>query len=163
LDRKGLDAYSSALLYLVRRPFGLAGGSGSEDLSRDVEILTYAALLRGDRRLAASLFGESLVTFWELEDLWGTAEALEGLATVAGAEGVVERAARNAGAAEALRETIHARPFPSDRAVMDRYLERVRRSVTPEAWEAARQAGRETSVEEAVDYALEPLLGASHP
>jgi predicted ATPase/DNA-binding XRE family transcriptional regulator len=131
--------------------------------ARTVSYSGYAALLRGDRRLAASLFGESLVTFWELEDLWGTAEALEGLATVAGAEGVVERAARNAGAAEALRETTHARPFPSDRAVMDRYLERVRRLVTPQAWEAARQAGRETSVEEAVDYALEPLLGVSHP
>jgi len=40
LDRKGLRSMLFALLYLVaRRLFGLAGGSGSEDLSKDVEIL----------------------------------------------------------------------------------------------------------------------------
>jgi predicted ATPase/DNA-binding XRE family transcriptional regulator len=130
--------------------------------ARTVAYSAYAALLRGDRGLAASSFGEALVTFWELDDLWGTAEALEGLATVAGAEGVAERAARIAGAAEAVRETIHARPFPSDRAVMDRYLGSVRRSISVQAWETAHDAGRAMTVESAVDYALSPLPGALH-
>lgn len=131
--------------------------------ARTVAYSGYAALLRGDRRLAASSFGEALVTFWELDDLWGTAEALEGLATVAGAEGVAERAARIAGAAEAVRETIHARPFPSDRAVMDRYLGSVRRSMSVQAWETAHDAGRAMTVEAAVDYALAPLPVVPHP
>ncbi len=39
-----------ALLYLVRRPFGLAGGSGSEDLSRDVEILTGITFVTPEKR-----------------------------------------------------------------------------------------------------------------
>ena len=42
-----------ALLYLVvRRVFGLAGGSGSEDLSKDVEILVLRHQLKVLRRQA---------------------------------------------------------------------------------------------------------------
>jgi hypothetical protein len=156
----GDDALATSALDEARSLYGELGDQHFG--ARTVAYSGYTALLRGDRRLAASSFGESLVTFRELDDLWGTAEALEGLATVAGAEGVANRAVQIAGAAEAVRQTIHARPFPSDRAMMDRYLGPVWGSMTAQAWEAAHQAGLAMTVDEAVDYALEPLLGGLH-
>lgn len=125
--------------------------------ARTVLYSAYAALLRGDPAMADSLFRESLVTFWELEDLWGTTEALEGVATIAAARGFARRSARVAGAAEALRETINARPFPADRAILDRHLGQVRVTLDDAAWRAAMDEGRSMSHDAAVEYALERM------
>jgi predicted ATPase/DNA-binding XRE family transcriptional regulator len=122
--------------------------------ARAILYVGYGALVRGDAKRASSLFADSLVTFWELEDLWGTAEALEGLTAATGAGGDAVRAARLFGAAKVLRETVNTRQFPSDRAVMERHLENVRSSISAEAWEIAQREGETMNSEDVVDYAL---------
>lgn len=122
--------------------------------ARAVLYTGYAALIHGDTKRAASFFADSLVTFWELDDLWGTTEALEGLTAVAGADGDAGRAARLLGAVRVLRETINTRQFPSDRIVMERQLKEVRSSTTTDAWEFAQQEGETMKTEDVVDYAL---------
>jgi len=124
--------------------------------ARTVLYLGYAALLGGDPRRSAEFFRESLVTFWELEDLWGITEALEAMAAISAADGSHERAVCISGACEVLRKTINARPFPADRAVLDRYLETARAAIEDRVWQAAYERGCAMTVEEAVDYALAP-------
>jgi hypothetical protein len=119
----------------------------------------YATLLGGDEKAASALFRESLITFWELDDLWGITEAIEGLAATAAAGGLAERAATIAGAADVLRERINAKPFPADRAVTERYLAAAKATVGEPAWESMLEKGRAMPVEEIVDYALETVRG----
>ena len=127
---------------------------GDEHFAARAELyIGYAALSGGERERAATLFRESLITFWELEDLWGTTEALEALVTIAAA-GHPGRAVRIAGAADALRETINLRPFPADRALRDRSLDDLRPTIAASTWRAAWEKGRAMTVEEAVDEAL---------
>jgi len=125
--------------------------------ARAVLYSGYAALLKGDEPAARALFRESLIAFWELEDMWGTTEALEGVASIAGRSGSGERAATIAAAAEALREKINARPFPADRAVKERSLEAVRSAMDEISWYERSSLGGSMSSEDAVTYALEDL------
>jgi hypothetical protein len=115
----------------------------------------YAALLSGDEGVASDRFCESLITFWELDDLWGATEAIEGLAATAGAARLSERAATIAGAAETLRGKINARQFDADRAVMERHLAIAKASVSDQAWQVMLETGRAMSVEEMLDYVLD--------
>lgn len=91
-----------------------------------------------------------MITFWELEDLWGTTEAL-----AAAAHGSGSRAIRIGSAADALREKINMRPFPSDRAVTERALDGLRSTIPERTWRAEWETGRAMSSEEAVAAALE--------
>ncbi len=124
--------------------------------ARTVLYMGYAALLSGERTQAVSLLRDSLITFWELDDLWGTTEALEALAAAAAAAHDSDsRAIRIASAADAQRETINARPFPSDRAVTDRALDALRSAVGESTWQAEWETGHAMTIEEAVEEALE--------
>jgi predicted ATPase/transcriptional regulator with XRE-family HTH domain len=123
--------------------------------ARAVLYSGYVALLGGDINSASALFRETLISFWELDDLWGITEAVEGLAATAGADGHAERAAIIAGAAETLRERINARPFPSDRAVMERHLATSKATVGEPAWGVLLDRGRAMTVEAIVEFVLE--------
>ena len=124
--------------------------------ARTVLYMGYAALLSGKRTQAVSLLRNSLITFWELDDLWGTTEALEALAAAAAAAHDSDsRAIRIASAADAQRETINTRPFPSDRAVTDHALDALRSAVGESAWKAEWETGHAMTIEEAVEEALE--------
>jgi hypothetical protein len=82
------------------------------------------------------------------------AEALEGLAASAALRGDALRAARAAGAAAALREAI-AIPIPPDWAeVHERLVAEARALAGEAAYDAAVAAGREQSLEEAVEDAV---------
>ncbi len=122
--------------------------------ARSVLYLGYAALLRGESAGALSSIRESLITFWELEDVWGVTEALEGLAAIAADRDGGTRAIRIAGAADRLRETVNTRPFPADHAVLERSLERLRPTIDDPTWTASWEAGRAMSLDEIVDEAL---------
>jgi predicted ATPase/DNA-binding XRE family transcriptional regulator len=147
------DERAEPVLHRSRDLYAALGDEHFE--ARTVLYSGYAALQRHEPDVGESLFRECLILFWELDDLWGTTEALEGLAAVAAAQGSAERAATIAGAAEALRETINARPFAADRAVLDRNLEAVKAPMDERAWQAARDQGRAMTAEQAVDYVLE--------
>jgi predicted ATPase len=131
--------------------------------ARAILYVGYGALVAGDTKRASSLFEDSLVTFWELEDLWGTAEALEGLTAAAGADGDAVRAARLFGAARVIREKVNTRQFPSDRAVVERHLENVRSSITAEAWKVAQLEGEIMNPEGVVEYALDKAAPQASP
>jgi predicted ATPase/transcriptional regulator with XRE-family HTH domain len=115
--------------------------------------LGYAALLQSDADSALALFRETLITFWELDDVWGSVEALEGIAAIAAEREDGTRAVRIAGAADALRETVNTRPFPADHAVLERSLERLRPKIQDAIWAATWEAGRAMSLDDAVEEA----------
>jgi predicted ATPase/DNA-binding XRE family transcriptional regulator len=123
--------------------------------ARTLLYLGYAALLRGDPAAALASIRASLIAFWELDDLWGATEALEGMAAVAAHRDGGTRALRIAGAADALRETVNMRPFPADHALLRRSLERLRPDIDDVAWAASWKAGRSMAFDEAVDEALQ--------
>lgn len=118
----------------------------------------YTALFEGEIEGARTLFAASLETFWELDDDWGVAEAVEGSAALAAASGDPERAAWIAGAAEGLRSTISARPFASDSAVLERYLIAVRASLDEDLWRRQWDAGRGAGAEQVVDSILSETI-----
>jgi len=127
------------------------------DRHYEARTLVYAghhALRSGDLEAAAERFRESLVMFWELEDLWGTTEAIEGFAATAGALGSLTRAAMLSGAADALRETINTKQFAADMRHMEEMLDIVRSRASPEMWRSSFDRGRSLPVEEAVAFAL---------
>jgi len=71
---------------------------------------------------AWALFAESLRLRHELGDQVGTAELLENIAGLAAVRAQPERAVQLAGAAAALREIIGAPLSPMRRAIVDRWL-----------------------------------------
>ena len=103
---------------------------------------------------AVTLFRESLLMFWELEDLWGITEAIEGFAAAAGAAADVERAGLLCGAAEALRERINTMQFAADRRHMEDMLNGVRAAAGVEGWRSLFERGRALALDDAVAYAL---------
>jgi DNA-binding CsgD family transcriptional regulator len=90
----------------------------------------------------------------DLGDKVAGSASVEGMACVAGAGRVAERAARLFGAAEALREATGSQLPTTDRAVQEAYLAAARSRVGEGVWIAAWEEGRFTAFEEALDYAL---------
>lgn len=85
----------------------------------------------------------------------GIAECLESLASLAAANRQPQRAARDLGAAEALRETMGA-PLPRPEcAEYDRTVTAIRAACGDKAFVAAWEAGRTMTIEQAVATALE--------
>lgn len=114
----------------------------------------YASLLRGDPEAATSFFRRSVIAFWEVDDLWGMTESLEGISAALASGGLGEPAAVIAGACEALRKATNRAPFPADRAVVSRILAQTRSAMEQAAWEEAWARGESMTTEEVVDLAL---------
>ena len=127
------------------------------DRHYEARTLVYAghhALRSGNIDGAAARFREALMMFWELEDLWGTTEAIEGFAATAGALGSLTRAGMLSGAADSLRERINAKQFAADRRLVEKMLDGVRAGASPAVWRSSFDRGRALSVEDAVTFAL---------
>lgn len=92
-------------------------------------------------------------TYRRLEDRWGLAEALEGFSALNAANDEPQSAARLAGAADALRDDLGARPLPADRVSVERYLAVARASVDPDVWRSAWDDGRSMQIEKAIQEA----------
>jgi DNA-binding NarL/FixJ family response regulator len=97
---------------------------------------------------------ESLVLRYEFGDPVGVSLSLDGLASVAGAQGRLARAARLFGMAEAIRARIDAIPFPHLQIVYDRAVAAVRAGLGEQAFAEAWAQGRATPADQAVAYAL---------
>ena len=123
--------------------------------ARSLNNVGELACEQGDYEAARALMEESLSLRRELGDKWGIAYSLEAFASLAVAEGQPERAARLWGAAEALREAIHAPLPPNEREQYARDLAAVRATLGEEAFSAAWAAGRAMTIEQAMEYALE--------
>jgi predicted ATPase len=108
-----------------------------------LEILGETARRSGDVASARDRFADALHSFVGLGDGGGIADALDGLARVAAAAGDGERAGRLVGAAERLREVRGRRPIRTDVPL-------------PDVPASARDEGRALSLDDALDYALQP-------
>jgi tetratricopeptide (TPR) repeat protein len=116
--------------------------------------LSYLALLEGDLREARDLTMGALEVVAGLGDRWAVAEQLQGLTAICAAAGESEQAARLAGAADSIWETIGAQPHPADRASTDRWLTPALERADAAEMEIAMAEGRAMTMSEAVRLAL---------
>jgi len=137
--------------------------------SRDSEWLVVitlghlgaTALEEGDLDSARARAAECLIQSQLVGYRGHVPEALEVAAGVAAAAGHAERAARLAGAADALRERANTTRSPLEEATLARWLEAARRALGEPAWAAERAEGQQMSLEQATAYAvawLKPML-----
>jgi predicted ATPase/class 3 adenylate cyclase len=108
----------------------------------------------GDSEAAAAAQREALRMFVEVGNPTGIAMALEEMAIVEGMEGRHERALRLAGAASALKDDIGG-GAPVELMRSDEVLDESRRSLDPEAAEAAWNEGAAMGTDKAIAFALE--------
>lgn len=119
--------------------------------------LGYVALFRGELERAGMLFTESLSLYEGRHYHKGVAECLAGLGKVEAAKGRLERAAKLCGATEAILERLGTQLDTLDRADYERTLEALK-SQLDERLEPLLDAGRDISMERAVEYASTGLL-----
>jgi predicted ATPase len=123
-------------------------------VARTTGYLAYPALLGGDLKLARSLTTTGLRMSLELADSWGIAEGMERISAAIAASGDGSRAARVAGAARAVRDTIALQPMPEDQAMIGPYLADARSRLGEQAWDEAWARGRSMPFYDAVEDAL---------
>jgi non-specific serine/threonine protein kinase len=111
---------------------------------------------QGDYPAARALFEESLAIQGELGDQHNVARALEGFAAVVFALVGPARAARIWGQAAQLREEIGAPLEPPDRSRYNHHVAAARAAMCDDAaFDRAWQEGRDMTLEQAVQYALD--------
>ena len=115
--------------------------------------LGWMKILRGEAGSATDC-AEALAIFRRLGNRLGLAFCLEGLAATAGETGQPLRAARLLGAAEGLREAIHAPLTGTNSAYYERIVALGRGKSDPGAFAAAWAEGRAMTDEQAISFAL---------
>ena len=123
--------------------------------------LAYVALQRGQVERAAALCRESLLIHRERRDSWGLAASLAACAALAIACGEPERSAQLYGAA-AVRlvgnvNGLHR--YPHDQAEQERHIIILRSQLDDATFNAAWEAGRTLTLEQAIAVALEATQG----
>ena len=116
--------------------------------------LGETALAQGDAILAATQLTKALSLSRDLEDRAGMAWCLAGLAGAAVLDEEPERAARLWGAAEALRQSMGARPAPAARVTHERLLAAARQQLGETAFAAAWAIGQAKTPVQAIELAL---------
>jgi tetratricopeptide (TPR) repeat protein len=161
LDNLGAIAYSLADYTAAHdyhtESFALAQGIGDTYLAgSSLQGLGDVAQARGDYAGASACYRDSLKRFQQVDERRRTAECLEELALIAEVHGKWERMTRLLGAAEALRESVHAPiRFPSRSVLTGRRGADVRAALGEEFFAAAWAEGHKMSPEQAVLYALD--------
>ncbi len=112
--------------------------------------LGWVTFLEGNYTEAQGLFEEGFAMLRESDQKWLIAFCLEVLAGVAAAQGQPIWAARVWGAAETLRETIHAPMPPVERAFYDDMLTMARSLTNRKAFDAAWLEGQALTPEQAL-------------
>jgi ATP/maltotriose-dependent transcriptional regulator MalT len=126
------------------------------NLAANLSIRAVTTAMRGDHARSIALLRESLALAVRLHDTQIAAYCLEGLAGASAMLGEGPRAARLFGTAEALRErTGSVIGLATLRELRERHLAALRARFDADALEAEWSAGREMTLERAVEYALE--------
>jgi DNA-binding CsgD family transcriptional regulator len=123
--------------------------------------LGQVALLQGEATRAEALYRESLILRADLADRYSIALSLEALAWAAGAQRQVERTAHLLGAAERLRESVGATQEPQWQTDHERAVAAARAGLGEERCVAARAAGHDLPLDQAIAYAQATLEPAS--
>ncbi len=147
-DDAAAQARAEASLALFRDA-GHKWGSGFA-----LHNIGYVALHQHDEAHAESAFKECLRLFLELHSDAGVALCLPGLAGVAATRGQAERAARILAAACASREARGDRSWPAHLHEIERNMAAARALLADTAWEAAWNAGRAMTLQQAIAYAV---------
>jgi predicted ATPase/DNA-binding CsgD family transcriptional regulator/DNA-binding XRE family transcriptional regulator len=114
----------------------------------------YVALGTGAYAEARELFATSLRRQLATGNRAGIVEGINGLASLATAQGQVERAARLFGAAATLGAAQAAPVWPAERFVRDQYTQRLRAQLPPPRYTRLWQEGQAFSLDRAIAYAL---------
>jgi hypothetical protein len=109
----------------------------------------------GNYAQARAFYQESLLLRRQIGHQIALAQSLEDLAVLAGREQQARRAIRLLGAAEAFCETLGAQPPVAMREEYERAVAEGRATLGEAAFTAAWAEGRSTSLDQAVEYALE--------
>jgi predicted ATPase/DNA-binding SARP family transcriptional activator/DNA-binding CsgD family transcriptional regulator len=128
--------------------------AGEEVVSEALVNLGLAALGQGEHKRAISSFDKALAMSRRTDRRASLINALEGMASLAGARREAPLAARLWGAAEKAREVTRIALPPGDRALHEPRLSSARSVLGEREWEEALAKGRAMSLEEAADYAL---------
>jgi non-specific serine/threonine protein kinase len=130
---------------------------GGEQYGLSTTLLNLGAVTyeQGELRAASAYYREALAHSRELAYPVHVSLSLDGLGAVAAKEGALARAARLAGAAEALRDAIGYELERADRAIRERYLAEAHEQLGEAGLEAALAKGRALTLEQALEYALE--------
>ena len=124
-------------------------------------VLGWVALAGGAWDEAEKRFTASLSVMHALLDPPGCAESLEGMACLAATRGVMQRAARLWGAAEAIRLPLGPLPDDSNRPGYERYITPMRAKMREQTFHSAKQDGAAMSLAQAMHFALEPSVAES--
>jgi predicted ATPase/DNA-binding SARP family transcriptional activator/DNA-binding CsgD family transcriptional regulator len=131
------------------------GSAGVEIIPTALVNLGLAALGLDEHEQAMGSFEEALVMSQNMGRKPQVIEAMEGMASLAGAMGEASRAAHQWGAAEAAREVTGIIAFsPGERALHEPNLVAARSRLGEAAWEEALAEGRAMSLDQAAQYAL---------
>jgi predicted ATPase len=141
---------------LGQEALGHARAIGSESaIGVALGGLGYTALAGGDVGRARARFADSAMAHQRVQDREGLTYALEGLAAVAFGQGKPELAARAIGAVDGTREQIGVSVYPLvQRIFRGPFVSAVRATLGPDRFEAARAAGAETDLDEALEELL---------
>src|SRR5215211_4031226 len=128
--------------------------AGEEVVPETLVNLGLAALGHGEYERAISSFDEALAMSQRAGRKESLINALEGMASLAGARGEAPLAARLWGAAERAREVTGIALPPGDRALHEPRLAAARSRLGETAWEVALTEGQAMSLDLAAEYAL---------
>ncbi|HLZ28744.1 MAG TPA: helix-turn-helix domain-containing protein [Chloroflexota bacterium] len=112
--------------------------------------LSCVAVVEGDLTQARALLAEALALSQQLGSGAALAYSLEGFAILAAAGNRPEQAVRLAGAATALRASLHHPISPGEHVVLERWLAPARRLLGEDVAVIAWRAGQATSAEQAI-------------
>jgi non-specific serine/threonine protein kinase len=129
-------------------------------ISRNLYNLAATHMRQGRLQQAVELCSEALEICHEHGDSAGIATCFEVLAAISTSGTDAHRAARLLGAAEALRERIHA-PLTAEveRRLRDSAVVKAREMLGDRAYESEENTGRTTNPSEIIVYALEVPVG----
>jgi DNA-binding CsgD family transcriptional regulator len=122
----------------------------------------------GEHQRAATSFKEAMIMSRKVGNKPTLTNAMEGMASLAGALGEGTRAARLWGAAQALREVTDVALPPGERALHEPHLAAARARLGEATWEETLAEGRAMSLDEAAEFALskeetEPFVTSPAP
>jgi predicted ATPase/class 3 adenylate cyclase len=121
--------------------------------------LGWVSLHESDPEAAALKFRAALTLAREAGARRTIATAAYGLAAVAAIDGDVERSVRLTDAADVIRESTSSPLSTEERYIMERYLEPARAPLANDPRRTAPFKSRSMRLDDALDYALEQLLG----
>ncbi len=148
-----LDRASQALLDALELDGKLGDPFGT---AIDQQSLALVNLRAGRAEDARNLLSSSLDYVIHSGDTEFLANTLELSASISAGLGGHLRAARLAGAAEAIRQTAGMPIPPTEAATLEHFLAPARAAVTPQAWHAELAAGRSLTQQQAINLLTSP-------